>query len=72
MKALAAVCPSASVAVTVKLSVADAECSVCVPVIVQLPTPVVKVNPVAIPPVVIANDVASVAVKVCVAIAALP
>ena len=34
--------------------------------------PVVKVNPVAIPPVVIANDVASVAVKVCVAIAALP
>ena len=36
----------------------------CVPVIVQLPTPVVNVKGVAIAPVVIAKEVASVAVKV--------
>ena len=65
--------PSASVAVTVKLfDTAAAVYCVCVPVIVQLPTPVVNVNPVAIAPEVIAKDVASVQVKVCVAIAEAP
>ena len=72
VNALSAVCASASVAVTVNESVAAELCSVCVPVIVQLPTPVVNVKPVAIAPVVIAKDVAFVAVKVCVAIAEPP
>ena len=52
--------------------VVAAEYCVCVPVIVAAPTPVEKVKPVAIAPLVIANEVASVAVKVCVVIATLP
>ena len=72
VNALAAVCPSASVAVTVNESVAAALCCVCVPVIVQLPTPVVNVRGVAIAPDVIAKEVALVAYKVCVGIAEPP
>ena len=45
---------------------------VCVPVIVQVPAPLVNVKPVAIAPLVIANETASVQVNVCVEIAALP
>ena len=70
MKALADVCPSASVAVTVKESTAAALCAVCVPVIVAEPTPVVNVKPAVTAPVVTAKDVASVDVKVIVPTAA--
>ena len=59
-------------AVTVKLSVLAVVWAVCVPVIVALPTPLVKVNPAVTEPVVTANEVASVAVKVIVLIAWVP
>ena len=59
-------------AVTVKLSVAADVWAVCVPVIVALPTPLVKVNPAVNVPLVTANEVASVAVKVIVDIAEPP
>ena len=70
--ALSAVCPSASVAVTVKLEVAAAVYCVWVPVIVQLPVPLVNVNPVAGGLGEQVKDTASVQVNVWVEIAEFP
>ena len=72
LKALSEVCPSASVAVTVNDEVVAEVCAVCVPVIVQLPTPVVNVIPATIGEGETVKDIASVHVKDCVAIAAVP
>ena len=64
VNALEAVCPSASVAVTVKLLVVVCVDPVSVPVIVAEPTPVFKVAPPGNAPDVTAKLTASVAVKV--------
>jgi hypothetical protein len=64
VNALEAVCPSASVAVIVKLLVVVSVDPVSVPVIVAEPTPVFKVAPPGNVPDVLAKLTASVAVKV--------